>query len=49
MRKPFLYNYFYFIEKRVLAKNYKFSNNNDIVFGWIDFNKKICDEWIYHK
>ena len=35
MRKPFLENLFCYI----FASNYKFSNENDLLYAWRDFNK----------
>ena len=39
MRKPFSSNSFNFIEMRTFAKNYKFSNKNDILSSWKDFKE----------
>jgi hypothetical protein len=32
--KPFSENIFYFIERRIIAQNYKFSNKNDLPYAW---------------
>jgi hypothetical protein len=38
---PFLDSFIYFIKRRIFAQNDKFSNKNDLVSEWRDFNKKI--------
>ena len=49
MRKPFSSNSSYFIERRIFAKNYKFSNKtDDHVFAWRDFKKNLCDVYIIY-
>ena len=47
--KPFLENLFYFIEKGIFGSNYKFSNKNDLLCAWRDFNKTFCEISKYHK
>ena len=51
MRKPFLSNYSYFIERRIFAQNYKFSNKNDLLCAWRDFKKNVdmINETLSHK
>ena len=40
--KPFLENLFYFIARGIFASNCKFSNKNDLLCAWRDFNKTFC-------
>ena len=47
--KPFLENLFYFIERGIFASNCKFSNKNDLLCTWRDFNEIFCDVFKYHK
>ena len=46
--KPFLENHFYFIERGIFASNFKFSNKNDLLCAWRDFNKTFCGISTYH-
>ena len=41
--KPFSEIIFYFIERRFLSQNCKFSNKNDLLCAWMDFNNFFCD------
>ena len=47
--KPFWENIFYFIERGIFASNCKFSNKNDLLCAWRDFNKTFCGISTYHK
>ena len=47
--QPFLENLFYFIERGIFASNCKFSNKNDLLCAWRDFNKTFCDVCKYYK
>ena len=47
--KPFLENLFYFIERGIFESNCKFSNKNDILCAWRDFNKTFCGISTCHK
>ena len=49
MRKPFLNNLIYLIERENFDQNWKFSNKNDLLYIWRDFNKKNCDVRKYDK
>ena len=40
--KPFSDLLIYFIKVRIFALNYKFSNKNDLVCAWRDFNFTSC-------
>ena len=41
--------FFYFIERRFLSQNCKFSNKNYLLCAWMVFNKKICVICTYNK
>ena len=47
--KPFWENIFYFIERGIFASNCKFSNKNDLLCIWRDFNKTFCGIFTYRK
>jgi len=47
--KPFRENLLYFIEREIFASNCKFSNKNDLLCPWRDFNKTFCCVSTYHK
>ena len=42
MRKPFSIKWIYLIERRSFDQKYKFSNKNDMVCAWRDFNSTSC-------
>ena len=44
-----LQKYFYFIERRIFAQNYKFSNESYLLCTWRDFQKILCDVYKYYK
>ena len=48
-KTPFWENLFYFIERGIFASNCKFSNKNDLLCAWRDFNKTFCGISTYHK
>ena len=47
--KHFFEPLIYFIKGRICASNYKFSNKNDILCAWRDFNETFCGISTYHK
>jgi hypothetical protein len=45
MGKLFLNNLIYFIERRIFAQNYKFTNKNYLLCAWRDFKKLYVAKW----
>ena len=49
MRKPFSIKWIYLIERRSFDQKYKFSNKNEMVCAWKNFQKKIFGISTYSK
>ena len=49
MRKPFPIKWIYLIERRSFDQKYKFSNKNDMVCAWKNFQKGSCGISTYDK